>query len=149
MIGILYEKKSSSFENIHALFPSILAKLCKEYKLKHFIHLSALGINEAVDSYYAKSKLEGEQNILKIFPNTTVLRPSIVYSSSDNFSCNLMTLLNILPIFPLYYKGDTKFKEFEQQHGLDKYKFKILYLNRNIRRKSPGDVALAYKHMMD
>ena len=46
-------------------------------------------------------------------------------------------------------KGDTKFREFEQTHGLDKYKYKILYLNRNIRRKSPGDVALAYKHMMD
>ena len=46
-------------------------------------------------------------------------------------------------------KGDTKFREFEQKMGLDKYKFKILYLNRNIRRKSPGDVALAYKHMMD
>ena len=46
-------------------------------------------------------------------------------------------------------KNDTKFKQFEQQYGLDKYKFKILYLNRNIRRKSPGDVALAYKHMMD
>ena len=45
--------------------------------------------------------------------------------------------------------GDTKFREFEQKHGLDKYKFKILYLNRNIRRKNPGDVALSYKHMMD
>jgi len=46
-------------------------------------------------------------------------------------------------------KGDTLFKEFEQKMGLYKYKFRILYLNRNIRRKSPGDVALAYKHMMD
>jgi len=46
-------------------------------------------------------------------------------------------------------KGDTKFREFEQVHGLDKYKFKVLYLNRNIRRKVPADVALAYKHMMD
>jgi glycosyltransferase involved in cell wall biosynthesis len=52
-------------------------------------------------------------------------------------------------IFKIKDKGDTKFREFEQKHGLDKYKFKILYLNRNIRRKSPGDVALAYKHMMD
>jgi len=52
-------------------------------------------------------------------------------------------------IFKIDDKGDTKFREFEQRHGLDKYKFKILYLNRNIRRKSPGDVALAYKHMMD
>ena len=27
LIGILYEKKGSSFKNIHTLFPSILAKL--------------------------------------------------------------------------------------------------------------------------
>ena len=46
-------------------------------------------------------------------------------------------------------KNNENFKQFETQFGLDKYKFKILYLNRNIRRKSPGDVALAYKHMMD
>ena len=46
-------------------------------------------------------------------------------------------------------KNDTKFREFESKFGLDKYKFKILYLNRNIRRKQPGDVALAYKHFMD
>jgi glycosyltransferase involved in cell wall biosynthesis len=39
--------------------------------------------------------------------------------------------------------------KFNQKYGFDKYKYKILYLNRNIRRKSPGDVALAYKHMMD
>ena len=46
-------------------------------------------------------------------------------------------------------KNDTKFKEFESHYGFDQYKFKILYVNRNVRRKSPGDVALAYKHMMD
>ncbi len=46
-------------------------------------------------------------------------------------------------------KNDTKFKQFEEKHSLDKYKFKVLYLNRNIRRKNPGDVALAYKHFMD
>ena len=46
-------------------------------------------------------------------------------------------------------KGDTKFKEFESKYGLTDYKFKILYSNRNIRRKSPGDTVLAYKHFMD
>ena len=46
-------------------------------------------------------------------------------------------------------KGDSRFIKFEQKHGLDKYKFKILFLNRNIRRKNPGDFVLAYKHFMD
>ena len=110
LIGILYEnKKGSSFKNLHTIFPSILAKFSKEYRLKHFIHISALGINEAVDSRYADSKLQGENQIIKNFPLATILRPSIVYSVDDNFTTNFMTLLNRLPVFPLYYNGDTKF----------------------------------------
>jgi len=110
LIGILFEsKKGNTFKNIHTIFPSLLAKLSKEYKLKHFIHLSALGINEATDSNYAKSKLEGEKNILNNFPNSIILRPSVVYSVDDNFTTNFMTLLNRLPLFPLYYSGRTKF----------------------------------------
>ena len=109
LIGILYEKKGSSFKNIHTLFPSILAKLCKEYNLEDFIHLSALGVDNAIDSNYAKSKLEGEKQILKNFPLSTILRPSLVYSSSDNFSTSMMTLLSRLPVFPLYYSGKTLF----------------------------------------
>ena len=109
LIGILYEKRGSTFKNIHTLFPSILAKLCKQYNLKHFIHLSALGINQALDSEYAKSKLAGEKEILKNFPLSTILRPSVVYSVDDNFTTSFMTLLSRLPIFPLYYSGKTKF----------------------------------------
>ena len=110
LVGILFEKKpGDTFKNIHSIFPSLLAKLCKQYDLKHFIHLSALGINQAIDSEYAQSKLEGENNILKSFPLATILRPSIVYSVDDNFTTNFMTLLNNLPLFPLYYGGNTKF----------------------------------------
>ena len=110
LIGILFEqKKGNSFKNIHRVFPSLLSKLSKEYKLKHFIHISALGINEATNSDYAKSKLEGENEVLKNFPLATILRPSIVYSVDDNFTTNFMSLLGILPFFPLYYKGETKF----------------------------------------
>jgi len=110
LVGILFEKnKANTFKNIHSVFPSLLAKLSKQYSLKHFIHISALGINNALDSNYAISKLEGEESILKNFPLATILRPSIVYSVDDNFTTNFMTMLNRLPIFPLYYEGKTKF----------------------------------------
>ena len=110
LVGILYEqKKGNTFYNIHTLFPSLLSKLAKEYKLKNLIHLSALGINDAIDSNYAISKLDGEKNILNNFPMATILRPSVVYSVDDNFTTNFMSLLNVLPFFPLYYSGKTKF----------------------------------------
>ncbi len=110
LVGILFEKKKgNTFYNIHTLFPLLLSKLAKEYKLKNFIHLSALGINDAIDSNYAKSKLDGEKNILDNYQTATILRPSVVYSVDDNFTTNFMTLLSRLPIFPLYYSGNTKF----------------------------------------
>ena len=110
LVGILFEKKvGNTFYNIHTLFPSLLAKLSHEYKLNNFIHLSALGINESIDSKYAQSKLAGEKNILNNFPTATILRPSVVYSIDDNFTTSFMTILNRLPIFPIYYSGKTKF----------------------------------------
>ena len=110
LIGILYEKnKGNTFKNIHTIFPSLISKICKEYNVQQFIQLSALGIDKAVDSNYAKSKLEGEKNIKNNFINATILRPSVVYSVDDNFTTSFMTLLNRLFIFPIYYNGDTKF----------------------------------------
>ena len=72
MESYLKKKRGNTFKNIHTIFPSLLAKLSKEYNLEHFIHLSALGINDAKDSNYAKSKLDGEIEILK---NYSVLLP--------------------------------------------------------------------------
>ena len=110
LIGILFEKgKGNSFTNIHTNFPMMLAKLAHQNKIKQLIHISALGIEKALDSEYAISKLNGEKNVLKSFNKAIILRPSIVYSVDDNFSTTFMTLLNRLPIFPLYYNGQTKF----------------------------------------
>ena len=131
LIGILYEKKGgSSFKNLHTVFPSLLAKLCKQYNCKQFIHLSALGINRALDSNYAKSKLQGEIDILKNFSSSTILRPSVVYSVDDNFTTNFLTLLNRLPIFPLYYYGKTKFSPI---HCSDLTDVILQVINKNIQ----------------
>ena len=109
LVGILFEKKKNNFNNIHVNFPSILATLCAKNNLDQFIHISAMGLEEAIDSNYAISKLKGEKEIKERFPKSTILRPSIVYSVDDNFTTTFMTILNRLPIFPIYYKGETKF----------------------------------------
>ena len=109
LVGIISEDKKNKFKNIHTYFPTLLSKKCEKFKLKQFIHISALGVDKAFDSKYAISKLEGEKNILENFSKTTILRPSVVYSVDDNFTTNLMTLLSLLPVFPLYYEGKTKF----------------------------------------
>ena len=109
LIGILFEKGSDNFTNIHEKFPNMISSLCKKHNLSKFIHISALGIEKATNSDYAKSKLKGEDAVRKNFKDAIILKPSIVYSVDDNFTTMLMGLFNILPIFPLYYNGKTKF----------------------------------------
>ena len=83
--------------------------MLKKKKIDQFIHVSALGVEKASDSIYAKSKLEGEINVRKNFKNSVILKPSIVYGIDDNFTTNFMSLLSKLPFMPLYYNGKTKF----------------------------------------
>ena len=109
LIGILYEKRKDEFKLIHSDLPAMLSKKADEFNLEKFIHLSALGIEEARDSKYALSKLDGEKRIKKNFEKSIIIKPSIVYSVDDKFSTKFMSLLNILPIMPLYYNGRTKF----------------------------------------
>ena len=109
LIGILFEKKKNNFNLIHSDLPSLLSKEALRNSLEQFIHISSLGIEEATDSNYAMSKLSGEKRVRQNFPNSTILKPSLVYSVDDNFTTKFMSLLSILPVMPLYYKGKTKF----------------------------------------
>ena len=109
LVGILFEKGSNNFTNIHEKFPGMISNLCEKHKISKFIHLSALGIENAKDSKYAASKIRGEIEVRKNFKNAIILKPSIIYSVDDNFTTMLMSLLNLSPIFPLYYGGKTKF----------------------------------------
>ena len=109
LIGILYEKKQNDFNLIHSDLPSLLSNLALKNSLEQFINLSALGIENASDSKYATSKLNGEKKVRQNFPKSVILKPSLVYSVDDNFTTNFMSLLSILPVMPLYYGGKTKF----------------------------------------
>ena len=109
LIGILHENKKNNFDKIHSDFPSLLAHFSNQQKLEQFIHVSSLGVDNATDSKYAKSKLNGEIEVRKNFNRSIILKPSLIYSVDDNFTTNFMTLLNRLPVIPLYYEGKTKF----------------------------------------
>jgi len=109
LVGILFEKgKKNTFKNIHTIFPKILSSICAKNN-KKFIHISALGLDKVKNSNYALSKVHGEIEIRKNLPNAVILKPSIVYSVDDKFTTKFMSILNLLPIFPLYYNGNTKF----------------------------------------
>ena len=85
LVGLLAEEKRGDFAHYHSKFADILSKKCQTLGVEHFVHLSALKIEKATKSKYAKSKLKAENFILENFPKATILRPSIIFGKEDNF----------------------------------------------------------------
>ena len=148
LIGILYEKKKDDFRVIHTDLPNFLSQKANKYKLDKFIHLSALGIEEAIDSKYAQSKLEGEKKIINNFENYIIIKPSIVYSVDDNFTTNFMTLLNLLPVMPIYFNGKTKFTPIHVTDLVDIICKLIEGNNKNLILECVGPEVLTFKEIL-
>ena len=149
LIGILFEKKRGDFKIIHTDLPNLLSQIAKKYKIQKLIHLSSLGIENALDSDYAKSKLEGEKKIKSNFEKFVILKPSIVYSVDDKFTTKFMTLLSRLPIMPLYYNGNTKFNPIHVSDLVDIIINTIENKNNNLVLECIGPEILTFKEIIE
>jgi uncharacterized protein YbjT (DUF2867 family) len=109
-LGLLYQRKKQNFENIHVKLAKNIARLCTEYGVKRFIHISALGIDKAVDSRYAKTKLAGETAIDQYYQSAIIIRPSVIFGAEDNFINMFSFIARISPFIPLIGGGKTKFQ---------------------------------------
>ena len=108
-IGILFEKKRSKFQKAHVQIPAFIAKAAVTSKVKSFVHISSLAC-ERGSSKYAQTKISGEQEVLKVFPKATILRPSVVFGEDDSFFNMFAEMSRYLPFLPLIGGGKTKFQ---------------------------------------
>ena len=106
LIGMLRESKNRTFYHTHVEIPKNIAYYASKFYAKKLIHISALGIDRTYQMLsYAKTKLRGENELLKNFPNATILRPSVVFGAKDKFINNLLKLANFSSICPLINNG--------------------------------------------
>lgn len=76
-VGILRQRPSESYDDIHHRAPAALAKACAASNIR-LIHTSALGLHEGAKSRFLSSKLLGEQAIAATGCNYSIVRPSLL-----------------------------------------------------------------------
>ena len=109
LIGILFEKKRNDFINLHYNFVKRLVDNINLNK-KHFIQISALGVNRYKDSLYSRSKFNAEEYIQKNSKKFSIVRPGLIFGPEDNFFCKFAKMSLFSPFLPLIMGGETKFQ---------------------------------------
>ena len=82
------------------------ARLAAEAGASAFVQISALGADADAPSHYAQTKAAGEKAVREAFPNATILRPSTVFGSEDEFTNRFAGMMD-LPATPIL-AADTK-----------------------------------------
>ena len=107
LVGILAESGSASFQAIHAEGSERIARLSAVAGVSRLVQISAIGADPDSPSRYAATKGRAEQAVLAVFPQATILRPSLVFGVEDKLFNRFAAIARISPIMPVI-SGDTK-----------------------------------------
>lgn len=106
LVGILTQSGRQNFLGIHGQGAERIALAAAATGASRLIHLSAIGADVHGASEYARTKAEGEARVRSAYPGATILRPSVVFGPEDNFFNRFASMARLLPILPVFGKGD-------------------------------------------
>lgn len=109
LAGILQPSGRQTFKAVHADAAEKIAKAAKAAEARGLLQVSAIGADRLSNSAYARTKGEGEARALAAFPETVILRPSIIFGPEDNFFNRFGALAAFSPVLPLI-GGKTRFQ---------------------------------------
>jgi uncharacterized protein YbjT (DUF2867 family) len=110
LVGILQEAGRQRFDIVQAAGAKAVAQAAKQAGANRLVHISAIGADAESDSLYARSKAEGEAGVREIFPDSIIMRPSIVFGPEDDFFNRFAAMARVSPFLPLIGGGETKFQ---------------------------------------
>ena len=106
-VSLYRERGPQSFQGVHVEAAARLATLCREAGVARLVHVSGIGADPASSSPYIRSRGEGELAVRAVFPEATIIRPSVMFGPDDAFLVPIVGLLRRFPAFPLFGQGRT------------------------------------------
>ena len=79
-----------------------VAEVAKQAGAEALVHLSAIGADPESGATYARANALGEELVQEAFPKATILRPSALFGSDDNFINLFAGLIRTLPLVPIF-----------------------------------------------
>ncbi len=108
-VGTFDAGGKNNFDAVQHEGAARIARIAAEEGAERLVHISAIGADAEGDSLYARSKAEGEADVLAAFPSAMILRPSVVFGPEDAFFNRFAAMTRLGPVLPVA-GADTKFQ---------------------------------------
>ena len=108
-VGVANQVGANGFDAVQHQGAARIARIAAETGVARLVHLSSIGADAASDSLYARSKGQGEANVLAAFPSAVILRPSIIFGNEDGFFNRFAAMARLGPVLPVI-GADTRFQ---------------------------------------
>jgi NADH dehydrogenase len=108
-VGTFDRGGRNNFDDVQAVGAGRIARIATEEGVSRLVHLSAIGADADAASHYARTKGEGEAEILAAFPSAVILRPSVIFGTEDGFFNRFAGMAKMGPVLPLV-GGNTRFQ---------------------------------------
>ena len=110
LVGILTETTTQTYRAIHVKGARRVALAAQRHGVMRLIHISALGASLTSPAISDRAKAEGEEAVRAVFPQATIVRPSLTFGEDDHFFSRFAAMIRSSPILPLIGGGTTKFQ---------------------------------------
>src|SRR6516165_4107112 len=110
LVGILTETTTQTYRAIHVEGARRVALAAQRHGVTRLIHISALGASPTSPAISDRTKAEGEQAVREVFPQATIVRPSLTFGEDDHFFSRFAAMIRSSPVLPLIGGGATKFQ---------------------------------------
>ncbi|KAI0068156.1 NAD-P-binding protein [Artomyces pyxidatus] len=108
LVGILHGSPEQ-FERIQWRGAQNVAQAAKAAGAR-LVHISAIGADRGSKIPYARTKALGEEAVLALCPDATIIRPSIVFGPGDGFFNRFAKFAQFLPFLPVFGTGSSRFQ---------------------------------------
>jgi len=88
----------------------ILAESARRNGVKHFVYVSTQSVKLQERGLYAETKLQGEEAARSAFPETLIVRPSLIYGDALEGLMLTLARVSALPIVPVFGSGASLFQ---------------------------------------
>jgi uncharacterized protein YbjT (DUF2867 family) len=108
-VGVLRDSVDQPMLQLHAKTPEALFAACAEAGVERIVHVSALGVDGAIDTPYFQTRRIAEATLHALSDSIRwlILRPSLIYGE-DGASARLFRLLARLPLHVLPMGGEQR-----------------------------------------